>query len=120
MPIGKVIAVFNWKPLSMPGSGWTGPKPHIRPSPTQPDHTATAAGAAISSTGQLRRGFTVMSALVIGTLLFITFPRVGEGWLGRSGLLANRPVAKADPPLCANLIVLRGAHDEAALVARYG
>ncbi|MGA3151882.1 MAG: hypothetical protein ACLPN6_08775 [Streptosporangiaceae bacterium] len=36
----------------MPGSGWMMPNPHSSPSPTQPDHTATAAGAAIRTNGQ--------------------------------------------------------------------
>jgi hypothetical protein len=32
-------------------TGWTTPNPHSVPSPTQPDHTATAAGAAIRYNG---------------------------------------------------------------------
>jgi hypothetical protein len=39
---------------TMPGNGCTSPKPHRVPSPTRPDHTATAAGAAISTSGQHR------------------------------------------------------------------
>ena len=38
----------------IPGSGWTMPNPVIWPIPTQPDHTATAAGAASTSSGQDR------------------------------------------------------------------
>lgn len=53
-PIGSVIAVFSRSASKMPGSGWMTPKPHIVPRPTHPDHTATAAGAAMSSRGQRR------------------------------------------------------------------
>ena len=38
----------------MPGSSWIFPNPVICPMPTQPDHTATAAGAARISSGHGR------------------------------------------------------------------
>ena len=40
----------------MPGSGRISPNPVICPIPTQPDHTATAAGAARTSSGHDRIG----------------------------------------------------------------
>src|SRR5215469_13959688 len=51
-PTGSVIAVLMLNPPTIPGSGWTTPNPHSIPSPTQPDQTATAAGAAIRISGQ--------------------------------------------------------------------
>jgi hypothetical protein len=52
-PTGRVIAVLTVRPL-MPGSSRTGPNPHSSPRPTHPDQIATAAGAAISSSGHRR------------------------------------------------------------------
>ena len=51
-PTGRVIAVSSCKPLTMPGSGCTTPNPHMPPRPTHRDQTATAAGAAITNSGQ--------------------------------------------------------------------
>ena len=51
----------------MPGSGWTSPKPVSLPMPTHPDQTATAAGRARTSSGQVR------GATVIGTASQSTF-----------------------------------------------
>ena len=53
-PTGSVIAVFSCRPSQMPGSGCMTPNPHMPPRPTQPDQTATAAGAAIRNRRPLR------------------------------------------------------------------
>ncbi len=55
-PTGSVIAVLMVNPSAMPGSGWTMPNPQRVPSPTQPDHTAIAAGEAIRYKGHLGSG----------------------------------------------------------------
>jgi tetratricopeptide (TPR) repeat protein len=49
---GEAVTLNNIGPGTMPGSGCTMPNPHSPPSPTQPDHTAAAAGAAIRNSGQ--------------------------------------------------------------------
>src|SRR5690625_3625923 len=48
--MGKVIAVLTSTSV-MPGRSWTGPKPAICPSPTQPDQIATPAGSARNHIG---------------------------------------------------------------------
>src|SRR6266581_2788553 len=62
-PTGSVIAVFSRAPPQMPGSGWITPNPHSPPSPTHPDHTATAAGEAIRSSGHRGSLFALLMAL---------------------------------------------------------
>src|SRR6266536_434660 len=62
-PTGSVIAVLIARPGTIPGSGWTIPNPHSVPSPTQPDHTATAAGEAIRSSGHRGSLFALLMAL---------------------------------------------------------
>src|SRR5260370_42711216 len=63
-PIGSVIAVLTCKEFHKPGNGRTSPKPVIWPSRTHPDHTATVAGAASTTSGHDRmarvRGATRM------------------------------------------------------------
>ena len=46
-PNGRVTAVLRCSEPQIPGSGWTWPNPVICPIPTQPDHTATAAGTEV-------------------------------------------------------------------------
>src|SRR5260370_17607464 len=48
------MAESRWSESQIRGSGRTRPNPVIRPIPTQPDHTATAAGAASRISGQVR------------------------------------------------------------------
>src|SRR5438309_1919516 len=57
--MGSVTAVLTTSPGAMPGSGCTGPNPHSVPRPTQPDQMDTAAGAAITASGQR---FGIMTA----------------------------------------------------------
>src|SRR5260370_15972805 len=54
--MGRVIAESRCSESEILGSGRTCPNPVMRPMPTQPDHTATAAGAASRTSGQDRTG----------------------------------------------------------------
>src|SRR5258708_16874869 len=66
-PTGRVIAVLSRTAGQMPGSGWTTPNPHSVPSPTQPDQIATAAGDALSHSGQRRGPLTPRSKGAAGS-----------------------------------------------------
>src|SRR5882757_2744086 len=83
----------------MPGSGWMTPKPAIWPSPTQPDHTATAAAAPITRSGHGLFRFTagvVVSCVVVSCGLSTVSGSAGatgllvssanEGWCTRNGV----------------------------------